>query len=142
MSSSLVNGPIAVGVVAPIDDNASNPPISFGGSALNNSGTGLYGMQGEIAFAINGSQMLSITSNGLTGSASPYNSTGSLILKASASAVSGAIIMAQPGAPVDGTTGDNVAGTGSLYINTTAGALYIQTGLITNPVWVLIGPLP
>lgn len=43
------------------------------------------------------------------------------------------------GAPTDGTTGDNYAGTGSLYIDKTAGKLYINTGAITNPTWVVVG---
>lgn len=48
-------------------------------------------------------------------------------------------IMNGAGAPVDGTTGDNFAGTGSLYIDKTAGKLYINTGAITNPTWVVVG---
>lgn len=42
------------------------------------------------------------------------------------------------GAPVDGTTGDNFAGIGSLYSDYTNGDLYIQTGAITSPVWKLV----
>ena len=38
-------------------------------------------------------------------------------------------------APVDGTTGDNFAGPGSIYIALDTGMAYQQTGLITNPVW-------
>jgi hypothetical protein len=51
------------------------------------------------------------------------------------------VILTGAGAPVDGTsgTGLNVAGIGSLYIDTTAGVLWIQTGLITSPVWVKVG---
>lgn len=41
-------------------------------------------------------------------------------------------------APVDGTDGDNFAGKGSLYTAIDTGALYQQTGLITNPVWKLV----
>lgn len=39
-------------------------------------------------------------------------------------------------APVDGTTGDNYAGPGSLYIARDTGQHYIQTSLITTPVWL------
>ena len=42
------------------------------------------------------------------------------------------------GAPVDGTTGDNFAGIGSIYIDTTNGNAYLQTAVITSPVWKLI----
>jgi hypothetical protein len=40
---------------------------------------------------------------------------------------------------VNGTTGDNFAGTGSLYVDSTAGVLYINTGAISNPTWVVVG---
>lgn len=43
------------------------------------------------------------------------------------------------GAPVDGTTGDDVAGTGSRYTDITAGVLYINTGVKSNPTWVKVG---
>ncbi|MDA8217612.1 MAG: hypothetical protein M0Z94_08360 [Dehalococcoidales bacterium] len=39
------------------------------------------------------------------------------------------------GAPVDGTTGDNFAGPGSLYFDYTNGVLYVQTAVKTAPVW-------
>lgn len=42
-------------------------------------------------------------------------------------------------APVDGTTGDNFAGPGSLYIDTDAPALYMNTGTKTDPVWAEVG---
>lgn len=41
-------------------------------------------------------------------------------------------------APVDGTTGDNFAGPGSIYIALDTGMAYQQTGLITNPVWKIM----
>lgn len=47
--------------------------------------------------------------------------------------------MTGAGAPVDGTTGDNFAGKGSIYSDTTNGILYIQTGAITAPTWVKVG---
>jgi len=46
--------------------------------------------------------------------------------------------MVDAGAPVNGTTGDNFAGIGSMYIDSTAGNLYLQTGVITSPVWKLV----
>jgi len=49
------------------------------------------------------------------------------------------VIMVNAGAPVNGTTGDNFAGVGSLYIDSTAGVLYINTGSISNPTWTVVG---
>ena len=48
------------------------------------------------------------------------------------------VVMVNTGVPFDGTTGDNFAGAGSMYIDSTAANLYIQTGLITSPVWKLV----
>lgn len=50
----------------------------------------------------------------------------------------GILMFAGATAPVNGTTGDNVADKGSLYIALDTGFLYQQTGLITNPTWVLV----
>ncbi len=41
--------------------------------------------------------------------------------------------------PVDGTTGDNIAGKGSLYIARDSGAMYTNTGTVSAPVWSLAG---
>lgn len=49
------------------------------------------------------------------------------------------VIMTGSAAPVDGTTGDNFAGPGSLYVATSTGVLYIQTGSISSPTWVVVG---
>ena len=49
------------------------------------------------------------------------------------------VVMVDAGAPVNGTTGDDFAGTGSLYVDSTAGKLYINTGAIDNPTWVVVG---
>jgi len=51
---------------------------------------------------------------------------------------SGVLVLTGAGVPTDGTTGDDVAGPGSLYIDTTNANLYVQTGLISNPVWKLV----
>ena len=48
------------------------------------------------------------------------------------------VVMVDAGVPVDGTTGDNFAGPGSMYIDSTAGNLYLQTAVITCPVWKLV----
>ena len=48
------------------------------------------------------------------------------------------VVMTGAGVPTDGTTGDNFAGPGSMYVDITGADLYIQTGLITSPVWKLV----
>ena len=48
------------------------------------------------------------------------------------------VVMTGAGAPVDGTTGDNFAGPGSIYVDITGANLYIQTAVITSPVWKLV----
>jgi hypothetical protein len=48
------------------------------------------------------------------------------------------VVMTGAGAPTDGTTGDNFAGPGSLYVDITGANLYVQTSLITTPVWKLV----
>lgn len=48
------------------------------------------------------------------------------------------VVITGAGAPVDGTTGDDVAGPGSFYIDITAGNAYLQTDVITAPVWKLV----
>lgn len=45
------------------------------------------------------------------------------------------VFMTGSGAPVDGTTGDNIAAKGSFYVRTSNGAFYSNTGTITDPVW-------
>lgn len=49
----------------------------------------------------------------------------------------GVVIIQGDGAPVDGTTGLDVAGLGSLYLDVTNGALYINQDDNTNPTWAL-----
>jgi hypothetical protein len=48
------------------------------------------------------------------------------------------VVMVNAGVPVDGTTGDNFAGPGSMYVDSTGANLYIQTGVISSPVWKLV----
>ena len=48
------------------------------------------------------------------------------------------VVMVATGVPTDGTTGDNFAGPGSMYIDSTGANIYIQTGAITSPVWKLV----
>ncbi len=46
------------------------------------------------------------------------------------------------GVPVDGTTGDNFAGPGSIYIDITNQVMYMNTGSISNPVWEALAFVP
>lgn len=41
-------------------------------------------------------------------------------------------------APVDGTTGDNFAGPGSIYMARDTGKMYLQTSAVTTPVWKIV----
>lgn len=49
------------------------------------------------------------------------------------------IFMAGATAPINGTTGANIAGPGSLYVAKDTGVLYTQTSVIASPVWVSSG---
>lgn len=49
------------------------------------------------------------------------------------------VIMNGASTPVDGTTGDNIAGKGSLYTALDTGVLYLNTGTISSPVWTSTG---
>jgi hypothetical protein len=66
------------------------------------------------------------------GSVQPYK-------KAEIRVSNNVVVITAAGVPVNGTTGDNYAGVGSLYVDVTAGKLYINTGAITNPTWVVVG---
>lgn len=60
------------------------------------------------------------------------------ILKAAVRLDHSVCIMTGAGVPVDGTTGDNFAGPGSLYVDYTNANLYVQSSAITTPVWKLV----
>jgi len=47
-------------------------------------------------------------------------------------------IFSGDGAPVDGTTGDNFAGAGSLYIDYTNANVYVNAGTQAASVWKLV----
>lgn len=47
-------------------------------------------------------------------------------------------IFAGAGAPTDGTTGDNAAGPGSLYVDRANGVKYINVNTAAAPVWVAV----
>jgi len=49
------------------------------------------------------------------------------------------VFMNAAGVPQNGTTGANFAGKGSLYVNITTGILYINTGTLVSPTWVVVG---
>lgn len=80
-----------------------------------------YGMDLELQDAVGGG-----------GSVQPYK-------KAELRVSNDVVLITAAGAPVNGTTGDDYAGVGSLYVDVTAGKLYINTGAIDNPTWVVVG---
>jgi hypothetical protein len=49
------------------------------------------------------------------------------------------VFMNAAGVPSNGTTGADFAGKGSLYVNITTGILYINTGTLASPTWVVVG---
>ena len=51
------------------------------------------------------------------------------------------VVLVNDGAPTSGPTGTGAgtAGTGSLYVNTTSGVLYINTGSMASPSWMFVG---
>lgn len=79
-----------------------------------------YGMDLQLQDAVGGG-----------GSVQPYK-------KAELRVSNNVVVMTGSGAPSDGTTGDNYAGPGSMYVDITGANLYVQTGLITSPVWKLV----
>lgn len=80
-----------------------------------------YGMDLQLQDAVGGG-----------GSVQPYK-------KAEMRMSNDVVIMTGSAAPVNGTTGDNFAGPGSLYVATSTGVLYINTGTISSPSWVVVG---
>lgn len=60
------------------------------------------------------------------------------ILKADIRMTNEVCIFNGAGAPVDGTTGANFAGPGSLYTRTSNGELYINTGSKVSPAWKIV----
>jgi len=58
--------------------------------------------------------------------------------KAGIRMANGVCIMTGAGSPSDGTTGDDFAAIGSMYCDYTNGNLYIQTAVISSPVWKLV----
>lgn len=69
-------------------------------------------------------------------------STAFVPSKAEVRLSSGICILTGAGAPVDGTTGDNFAAKGSLYVNETDGGWWKNTGTITDSVWVELAEVP
>lgn len=155
MSSNPV---VANKAILPIDDTAANPSISFGGGGnlgSNSSGTGVYGDASAVKVSVAGSLLATMNASGITLASGAF--VGAVTGTASAVAgpvaatnlsVSGTctlnttnfiVVLNAAGAPVDGTTGATVAGPGSLYIDITAGKLYINTNTKASPTWTVVG---
>ena len=54
------------------------------------------------------------------------------------SAIADLVIIPNAGVPTDAVTGANIAGKGSLVIDTTNGKLYINGGTKSSPTWKLV----
>jgi hypothetical protein len=117
---------VANQLLIPIDGTAALPSLAFGGSPGSNSGTGMYGTYGSIKHTLNGTLALTLDTTALT-------------LAAGYISLAGTLLMTGAGVPTNGTTGLNVAGKGSLYIDTTNGKLYITTAASSNPTWIVVG---
>jgi hypothetical protein len=105
------------------DGGATTARAGFGiGMTQSTAASGFeYGMDLQLQDAVGGG-----------GSVQPYK-------KAELRLSNDIVLMTGAGAPTNGTTGDNFAGVGSLYVDITAGKLYINTGAITNPTWTIVG---
>lgn len=80
MSSPLNQLP-APSLILPIDANAVSPAIAIGGGVTGSSGTGIYGDELHIRFAVGGVQVASIDSTGIVSPGSTilvFNSTASV----------------------------------------------------------------
>lgn len=147
---------VANKAILPIDDTAANPSISIGGSGnlvSNSSGTGIYGTISSVKVSILGSDLATFNASGLTLSSGAF--VGSVTGGISGGAVAATnlsasgtltlntgnfiVVLNAAGAPTNGTTGANVAGPGSLYIDITAGKLYINTNTKASPTWTVVG---
>lgn len=51
----------------------------------------------------------------------------------------GVLIVTDAGAPTNGTTGANLCGIGSLYVNKSNGKWYTNTGTLASPTWTVVG---
>lgn len=137
MSSNPV---VANKAILPIDDTAANPSISFGGGGnlgSNSSGTGVYGDGTQMKVCVAGSDVVTMNASGISASivATNLSVSGTCTLNTT----NFIVVLNAAGAPVNGTTGATVAGPGSLYIDITAGKLYINTNTKASPTWTVVG---
>ena len=56
---------IASKLVGSIDATAADPSISFGGSVINSSGTGIRGDESEMTFSVLGQDVLTVDASGI-----------------------------------------------------------------------------
>jgi hypothetical protein len=133
----MANPVVANNLVIPIDGTAASPSLSFGGTggfAAGSSGTGIYGTFGSIKHSLDGVLALTLDSTGLSLAAGNIAAAAGTRL-----AIGDTVIMTKAGAPIDGTTGANVAGIGSILSDITNGILYINTGTKVSPTWTKVG---
>lgn len=112
-------------VTCPISGTAANPSVSFGGSSINNSGTGIYGTISGISHSIAGSDVMTQTASLCT-------------LATSLSLSNDVVLLTNAGAPTNAVTGAAVAGPGSICIDYTNANLYVNANTKASPTWKLV----
>lgn len=125
-----------MGVVGNVTTTADAAVMAFmdgdGGVTTANAGFGIGMTQSTAASGFNYGMDLKFQDTGVPSSTQPYK-------KAAVRLDNDVVVMTGAGAPVNGTTGDNYAGPGSLYVDITGAKLYINTGTISSPTWVVVG---
>lgn len=109
------------------DGTAADPSISFAGSFLNSTGTGIYGTDSAINQSVGGTLKSALSSTLLT-------------LAVSLSMSNDVVLLTKAGVPVDGGagTGVGVAGPGSICVDYTNANLYVNGNTKASPTWKLV----
>lgn len=125
-----------LGVVGNVTTTADAAVMAWmdgdGGVTTANAGFGIGMTQSTAASGFNYGMDLSFHDTGVAGSTQPYK-------KAAVRLDNNVVVMTGSGVPTNGTTGDNFAGPGSLYVDISGAKLYINTGTISSPAWVVVG---
>lgn len=124
-----------MGVIGNVTTTGDAAVMAFmdgdGGTTTARCGYGIGMTQSTAASGFDYGMDLTFQDTGVPSSTQPYK-------KAPVRLDNDVVVMTGAGAPVDGTTGDNYAGPGSLYVDITGANLYVQAGTISSPVWKLV----
>ncbi len=122
-------------IVAPINDTAASPTISWGGSLQNKSGTGIYGDYASVSVSVAGSLVGAFSASGFTGT---VTGTASLATLASTVTVTTQTASATyyPVFVTANSTGAKAVSVGPMTYNPNTGALTTTTfvGAVTGNV--------